>query len=243
MWLSNGATSGRELVFANQMSEFICKNCNALLGVGNVYCLNCGTPVVASAADDGPETVVRTREPLANALNTISTRAIVAGIAVALLIVGGVVGGLYMLAKYDDERTKRIRDLEDRERQNRYQTEAAANTAKVQSPIATPMPGTTKPTATPRIPTSDEIKDRLESEGRRPANSMANAMANVANVAANAMRRAANNPIQNLMYDRSGRMLRAICKNGQPSYWQYDKWATCGANGGVLQWNMAHPKN
>lgn len=38
-----------------------CRNCGALLGVGNVYCLNCGTPVVLSVKDDddeGPDTVI-----------------------------------------------------------------------------------------------------------------------------------------------------------------------------------------
>ena len=44
-------------------------------------------------------------------------------------------------------------------------------------------------------------------------------------------------------YDKQGRQLRAICNNGEPSYWQHDKFATCGMNGGVSRWNPQHPGN
>lgn len=44
-------------------------------------------------------------------------------------------------------------------------------------------------------------------------------------------------------YDDKGRQLRAICNNGEPSYWQYDKFGTCGMNGGVKRWNPNHPRN
>jgi hypothetical protein len=37
------------------------------------------------------------------------------------------------------------------------------------------------------------------------------------------------------MYDKNGRKLRAICKNGKPSYWQYDRLLVCGANGGIVE--------
>lgn len=44
-------------------------------------------------------------------------------------------------------------------------------------------------------------------------------------------------------FDEKGTPLRAVCKNGNPSYWQYDKWATCGMNGGVHEWANTRPAN
>jgi len=125
------------------MSNFVCKTCKALLGVGQVYCLNCGTPIVESV-DDGPETVVRPKQ-LAK-VSAFSVRATVAGIAAALLIVVVVIGGLYALAKYDDERSKRTRDMEDQVREANRMLANAANAAKTQipqSPTAASTPATT----------------------------------------------------------------------------------------------------
>ncbi|MBX3299770.1 MAG: hypothetical protein KF736_09945 [Acidobacteria bacterium] len=44
-------------------------------------------------------------------------------------------------------------------------------------------------------------------------------------------------------FNTKGNRLRAVCKNGEPSYWQYDAWATCGLKGGVAWWNPEHPAN
>lgn len=38
-----------------------------------------------------------------------------------------------------------------------------------------------------------------------------------------------------LLYNEDGDRLRAICKNGRPSYWQLDRALTCMANGGVAE--------
>lgn len=44
-------------------------------------------------------------------------------------------------------------------------------------------------------------------------------------------------------FDQNGQRLRAICRNGQASYWQADRWATCLLKGGVAHWNPDHPGN
>lgn len=38
-----------------------------------------------------------------------------------------------------------------------------------------------------------------------------------------------------LLVNENGDRLRAICKNGKPSYWQLDRALTCMANGGVQE--------
>jgi hypothetical protein len=128
------------------MSEFICKNCQALLGVGNVYCLNCGTPVTESIEQ---ETVIRTKSP--RVIRDKRNRTLVGAIA-ALLTGVGVIGGLFVFAKYQDEQVKNQRDQEDRIRANK-----PAN-----APPKSPPPPTTKPTierveVTPQPTTPERI--------------------------------------------------------------------------------------
>jgi hypothetical protein len=38
------------------------------------------------------------------------------------------------------------------------------------------------------------------------------------------------------LVDRNGKPLRAICNNGEPSYWEYDRALTCLQKGGVREW-------
>ena len=231
------------------MADVTCKFCKALLGVGNVYCLNCGTPVIESLTDDGPETIVRSDRPstTSTGLNP-SPWATVARVVAVLLTLVAVLGGFYLWMKYDDERSKRMRDMEDREREsNRIIANATnANAERNRRQVESITRQTPLPTATPVD--VDQMRAEFEEYERRRR---ANAAANAANAAANSVSNAAipaNKPTnipppKILEFDKNGRRLRAICKNGEPSYWQFDKWATCGMNGGVARWNPLHPRN
>ncbi len=178
------------------MSQFICKNCQALLAAGNVYCLNCGTPVAASV-DDEQQTVIR-RQPLASTVGSLRRRLI--GVFAALLIGVVVIGGLlFGYSKYLSE--KELKDYSEAKQANAAKAAAnaaaaAANTIAAVNAAGTPQP-TRERSASPPVPTKTpidvdrmradidaEITEREERERRQRERNIANAV--------NAMRQAAN---------------------------------------------------
>jgi len=200
--------------------DHVCTNCRALLGVGNVFCVNCGTPVTASIEIEH-ETVIR---PAASP--SAKPKASATSAAVGILILA--VGGIFMLFYGLDGK----RPLDNST--NAAAANAAARTIIDAQPADTPsvvnrpmskpeaQPATpqriTAPTATPRVYTPESANsNQVGSRSNRAANIPDRSLANLAGYAP---------------YDRNGKRLRAICKDGSPSYWQYDSWAICLAKGG-----------
>ena len=232
-----------------------CFTCNIDVSDDMTFCTNCGEKLVrygndfvipnrGRKADDEVETVIRpaaeqetvfrrkadVKRPLFESFSKpqpkketsrVVAKWIAGTLALAILAVMGIV---------DNERRQR----------------AAANAANVQPQIDEMVvqrqderqrkQQSTPEARTPVVPPpTPKQKPRYTPE---PANRNLN-RANLYNSGP-----AYNIPPPRIMeFDRYGRRLRAICKNGEPSYWQFDKWATCGMNGGVLRWNPNHPKN
>lgn len=158
--------------------DHVCNNCGALLGVGNVFCVNCGTPVTISIEAE-QETVIR---PAASP--SAKPKASATSAAVGILVLA--VGGIFMLFYGLDGK----RPLDNST--NAAAANAAARAIIDAGPSETPAanrpmtkaeaPRTTAPTATPID--VDKMRQAIDERLRQ----------NAANAAANAARRTANTP-------------------------------------------------
>lgn len=205
--------------------NLLCRQCNALLAAGNVYCLNCGTPVADSVLDTGEqETVVirpRQDKPAWFAL------AVVAVLGVLLL--GGFL--LWRADKGQLETGSRIPTTTPVAGPSEQATVTPKSTEPIAAAKRTPPPTAATPANRQgdRVQGEKSKRDRPTVDGETPAS--AYNTATVGNYATNRPPLVRGWPA----YDAKGRPIRAICNNGRPSYWQYDRFAVCGANGGVAE--------
>ena len=213
----------------------LCVHCEALLEAGNVYCLNCGRPVADSVEQ---ETVIRPRSEATTFQDgTVSKWAIIAGwfgktlllaIGSAIVLIGMILGALALMPKDGTGSTPTAST--DRVASDNALSIPTPTTEPPRSPVRLSSPS---PRAT--IETPDNTSTRST---RTPIRNSEDAVANAnANANAKVSRPAPKIPLVRgwPMFDSSGRRIRAICNNGRPSYWQYDRVAVCGANGGVAE--------
>lgn len=199
----------------------ICHNCKALLAAGNVYCLNCGTPAAESVeAENEQETVIRPQAAVRSRSSAWQIPMFAAG-AVAVVAVLG----FFLYSQR--EQSANINTTTERTAPATTPTYAPANAVARDdpAPVKTPKP---RPVKTPT--SIDDTQGKIMDDEMRSRNANGNMPVNLP-------------PPVIEEFNRKGEQLRAVCKNGEPSYWQYDKWATCGMNGGVARWNPRHPKN
>lgn len=210
-----------------------CFKCGSDIPDNMIYCLHCGERL-----DAEPETVVKENpiptEPPKSIIYVVFdwvAKAVAASAIFLLVMAAGclVLAGLIIYGSWGST------------------NQTSGNTAQ-SVPLPEPIPPTpkspsptprkTKPTPAPVVNRDAEMERIVESQRRqreydaetRRIQQMGNRPANIP-------------PPVIREYDQKGQQLRAICKNGEPSYWQYDKFATCGMNGGVFRWNPRHPRN
>jgi hypothetical protein len=215
-----------------------CNRCYAAIPDDMVFCLNCGNRL----RDEEQETVIRDAPKFAIVDDDIESSPWPSGRAMllfaALLLISGI--GFYVLVRGTG--VFPFLGGTTATNSNVNIAQSFPSSTPVSTPTAAPATPTPAPTRkrTPKpTPTPIDIDEmRAEYDGRESAN--ANAMAtasnysrgNVANVPANI----AGSYYVPPPYDANGKPLRAICRDGGPSYWQYDRWATCLTRGGVKRW-------
>jgi hypothetical protein len=111
----------------------------------------------------------------------------------------------------------------------------------ITTPAATSTPSTSPPTATPapkRVPTAtpQQQKSRAEELLTGDGETANSAVRNAVNRAAPYANTANTAATGGFATYQNGKRIRAICRDGGPSYWQGDASFTCAVRGGVHQW-------
>ena len=214
-----------------------CFECAAAMPDNMIYCLNCGAKLDGEAETAVRETIPAPRiviMPPIPSRTEIATsyvkesrplRYIVGGV-VLVAVIAGLAFLAYLFYFQVPDATFGLGP-----NNNSVASAAPTPTPEIIIITATPkLTRTSKPRLAPTPISIDEVQGEIMDDEMRQRN-------------ANANRTVVLPPPAITEFNRQGERLRAICKNGEPSYWQFDKFLTCKMNGGVARWNRQHPKN
>lgn len=221
-----------------------CSQCGNLIKELDRFCSVCSTTTDAFAFT---ESGIRQVEPLSSqkAIPIIipsSPKAVLSGrsllIAMSVLLNLGILGvaAILLVANFASQRQSDsiVRSIGDAEAKP---VRPNGNSANMVKPAAKETPARSE-VGEPVQPQEQNIDLK-----NNAVNTMATAVnrdnPRFANTGSNAAANTDQRPVTNTgfpMYDRNGKKLRAICKDGSPSYWQFDRWATCLTKGGVHLW-------
>jgi len=190
---------------------FLCVNCKALLEPGNVYCINCGVPIAESVYEE--QTVIKPR-PVQKERKSYLPLAILLGCAV---IVGILVNAA---ANINNPKESLIASPKTPSLANQIPNTNYESSKSEVSNRDTPEPEPTAQTSRQqpdREKRNEEFTVQSSSPEEYPKEKITP--------------KCSDYPLY-----QDGVPLRAVCNSGTPSYWQYDRWATCLMQKGVLEW-------